>query len=264
MQNDTDPTDPGLTPGDSSPSNWQGTAIAGIIAGATNNSSGISGINWNSKIIPIRVGTGDGGYDSNIINGIRWAAGLSVSGTATVNKNPADVINISWGGTSTCSTAYQDAINAAEAAGSLVVVAAGNGDTDGNPLDADNESPANCQKVLTASASNAAGVKTSWANYGDVVDVMAPGENIMTTSCSTSSSCGSNYAYTGVDGTSFAAPIVAAAASLALSINPSLTPAELEEMIKNNTNQKPNYTCIGGCGTGILDASRLVACASGF
>jgi serine protease len=72
VQNDTDPTDPGLTPGGSSPSNWHGTAIAGIIAGATNNSLGISGINWNSKIIPIRVGTGDGGYDSNIINGIRW------------------------------------------------------------------------------------------------------------------------------------------------------------------------------------------------
>ena len=262
VQNDTDPTDPGLTPGDSSVSNWHGTAIAGIIAGATNNSLGISGINWNSKIIPIRVGTGDGGYDSNIINGIRWAAGLSVSGTATVNENPADVINISWGGTSTCSTAYQDAINAAEAAGSLVVVAAGNGDTDGNPMDADNESPANCQKVLTVSASNESGTKTSWANYGDVVDVMAPGENDLTTSCSTTNSCSNNYAYTYVDGTSFSAPIVAGVASLMLSVNPALTPSELESLIKGSVNTPGyDYYCDGigyNCGTGIIDASAAV------
>ena len=260
VQNDTDPTDPGN-------SSWHGTAIAGVVAGATNNTLGISGINWNSKIIPIRVGTGAGANDDDIIAGIYWAAGLPVSGTATVNEYPAQIINISWIGTSTCSTAYQDAINAAEAAGSLVVVAAGNGDDNYDPMDADNESPANCQKVLTVSASNESGTKTSWANYGDVVDVMAPGENILTTSCSTSDSCGSNYAYAAVNGTSFAAPIVAGVASLMLSVNPALTPSELETLIMESVNTPGyDYYCddLGyNCGTGIIDASEAVQNAIG-
>jgi hypothetical protein len=132
-------------------------------------------------------------------------------------------------------------------------------------MDADNESPANCQKVLTVSASNESGTKTSWANYGDVVDVMAPGSNVLTTTCSTLSSCGSNYAYIGVDGTSFSAPIVAGVASLMLSVNPALTPSELETLIKGsvNTPDYDSYCSIYNCGTGIIDAAAAVQNALG-
>ncbi len=258
--NNNDPTDPGITNGEAS---WHGTTIAGVIAGATNNAVGIAGINWNTKILPVRVGNDDGASDSNLIKGIRWAAGLPVAGT-TPNQNPAKIINISWGGDDLCSTAYQEAINAAEAEGSLVVVAAGNGDDNGYPKDADFVSPANCQKVLTVSASNASGMKTSWANYGDVIDVMSPGEDIYTTSCAGYNSCSGNYSYENVDGTSFAAPIVAAVASLAISINPSLTPTELETLIKASTNQRAGYSCAGGCGTGVIDAYKVVNSINGI
>ena len=263
VDDDSNPTDPGLTPGDTDPSGWHGTTIAGVIAGATNNGLGIAGINWNTKILPVRVGSGDGASDSDLIAGIRWAAGLSVAGT-TLNPNPAKVINISWGGEDSCSTAYQDAINAATAAGSLVVVAAGNGDGYGNAEDADFVSPANCQKVLTVSASNSSGMKTNWANYGDVVDVLAPGDSVYTTSCGNYYTCSGNYNYENVAGTSFAAPIAAAVASLALSINPSLTPAELETLIKSSTNQRAGYSCAGGCGTGVIDAYKVVNSLNGI
>jgi subtilisin family serine protease len=261
--NNNDPTDPGDPNGQAS---WHGTTIAGVIAGATTNGLGIAGINWNAKILPVRVGNDDGASDSNLIKGIRWAAGLPVPGT-TPNPNPAKVINISWGGDDSCSTAYQDAINAATAAGSLVVVAAGNGDSNGNAQDADFVSPANCQKVLAVSASNSSGMKTSRANYGDVVDVMAPGDDIYTTSCANYFSCSGNYNYENVDGTSYAAPIVAAVASLALSINPSFTPAELESLMRASTNQRTGYSCgagVGGCGTGVIDAYKVVNSINGI
>jgi hypothetical protein len=141
-----------------------------------------------------------------------------------------------------------------------VVVAAGNG-INRIPIDAGRVSPANCDKVLTVSASNSSGMKTSWANFGTVVDVMAPGEDIYTTSCYGTYSCYGYYGdeddYEYVSGTSFAAPIVAAVASLALSINPSLTPAELKTLIKASTN--PGATCSDGCGTGVIDAYKVVS-----
>ena len=256
LQGDNDPTDPGTT-GDEKSSGWHGTAIAGVIAATTNNgTTGVAGVNWNSKILPVRIGSGDGAYSSDLIKGIRWAAGLSVTG-AKINKNPAKVINISWGGAAPCPAALQQAINAARAVGSLVVVAAGNGDRYGNPQNAGNFWPANCQNVLSVSASNQSGERVSWAGYGSAVDVLAPGVSIYTTSCSGTNTCGT-YSYAKVDGTSFSAPIAAAVASLMLSVDPSLSPAELELLITSNTNPREgnyDFNCsYYGCGSGIVNA----------
>jgi len=77
------------------PSNWHGTHVAGIIAATGNNSYGVAGINWNSKILPVRVlGTCGTGTTSDIQAGMMWAAGLPVPGFPT-NANPARVINMS-------------------------------------------------------------------------------------------------------------------------------------------------------------------------
>ncbi len=106
-------------------SSWHGTHVAGTIGAATNNGVGVSGVNWNAKILPVRVLGKCGGYTSDIVDGMRWAAGLSVSGVSA-NANPADVINMSLGGSGACSTTEQNAVNAIVAAGTAVVVAAGN------------------------------------------------------------------------------------------------------------------------------------------
>ena len=78
-------------------SSWHGTHVAGTIGAASNNGFGVAGINWVSKILPVRVLGKCGGYTSDILDGMRWAAGLAVTGVPT-NPNPAKVLNLSLGG----------------------------------------------------------------------------------------------------------------------------------------------------------------------
>lgn len=87
----------------SAASSWHGTVVSGIIGADTNNGTGIAGMGWNVKILPVRVLGKCGGYDSDIIAGMRWAAGLSVSVS----------------GTGTCSQAYLEAVSEVTAAGAL-------------------------------------------------------------------------------------------------------------------------------------------------
>ena len=253
VQDDNNPTDPGLTPGETDASGWHGTLIAGVIAANTNNSIGVAGVNWNAKITPVRTGGGDGSYTSDMILGIRWAAGLPVTGT-TLNPNPAEVINISMGSAQTCPYEVQTAINEAVATGALVVVAAGNED-----VYASNVSPANCNNIVTVGATNQSGDIASFSNYGSAIDLMAPGVDIYSTSCYPQNTCTNSDYYEAVNGTSFAAPIVAGVASLALSINPSLTPSQLEALLKASTNSiNTSYCNYYGCGSGIIDAYKVV------
>ena len=93
------PPDHGLTPG---PSSWHGTHVAGIIGAASNNGAGIAGVDWNARILPVRVLGRNGGTTSDIVDGIAWAAGLSVPGVPA-NTTPARVINLSLGGPGECS-----------------------------------------------------------------------------------------------------------------------------------------------------------------
>jgi serine protease len=108
---DPDPSDPGdwidsadqtnaLFPASSCPiadSTWHGTRVMGILGAVTNNDVGIAGMTWNSYLLPVRALGKCGGYDSDIIAAMQWAAGLSVSGVPD-NPYPASIINLSLGG----------------------------------------------------------------------------------------------------------------------------------------------------------------------
>ena len=155
--------------GSATDSSWHGTHVAGTIAANSNNSLGVAGINWQAKILPVRVLGKCGGYVSDIADSIRWSAGLPVTGVPN-NPNPAKVINMSLGGQAACGTAYQNAINAAVAAGSVVVVAAGNSNAN-----AANFTPANCNNVITVAATDRYGDRAYYSNYGAVVEIAAPG-----------------------------------------------------------------------------------------
>jgi uncharacterized repeat protein (TIGR01451 family) len=267
---DSDPSDPGdwynvgecsNDPYGSSSSSWHGTHVAGTIGAATNNGVGVAGINWVSKILPVRVLGKCGGYTSDIIDGMRWAAGLSVSGVPA-NSNPARVLNISLGGPGACSTSQQSAINEITAAGSVVVVAAGNSNTD-----ASNFNPASCNNVVAVAATNRSGYRAYYSNYGSVVKISAPGgETNSTTSngvlstlnTGTTVPVADTYAY--YQGTSMATPHVVGVASLVLSVKPSLTPAQVLQVLQDTARDFPTGgTCTtSNCGAGIVDAAAAV------
>ena len=106
-------------------SSWHGTHVAGTVAEVTNNAKGMAGGAFNAKVVPARVLGRCGGYTSDISDAVIWASGGTVAGVPA-NANPAEVINLSLGGSGACSAVEQNAFNQAIANGSTVVVAAGN------------------------------------------------------------------------------------------------------------------------------------------
>ena len=286
---DADPTDPGdwvdandlnnplFASCDVSGSSWHGTFIAGQIAAATDNGQGVAGLNWGARVLPVRVSGKCGAQLSDLLDGLRWAAGLPVSGLPT-NPNPARVINLSFGGDAPCSFAYQATIDAVTAAGALIVVAAGNADRTLTR-------PADCRRVMTVASVHRDGSKAWYSSFGDRVALAAPGGTneggaatlLLSTDNSGASVPGvDGYGYK--QGTSFAAPQAAGVASLMLAVNPSLSPRQLIERMRAGV--RPHVPMAGlpvcgtvgvgpcsctttTCGTGLLDANMSVALATG-
>jgi len=238
-------------------SSWHGTQVAGIVGAEANNGRGIAGIGGATRILPVRALGKCGGYDSDIIAGMRWAAGLSVSGVPT-NPNPARVINLSLAGSGTCSAAYTDAIAEIRAAGVLIVAAAGN-ETGAV------EEPANCAGVLAVAGIRHAGTKVGYSSYGPEVGIAAPAGNcvnvgtgqpclypfINTINFGATTPAGNGY--TGVNditvGTSFAVPLVAGTAALMLAANPTLGEGELALRIKRTAKLFPVDASLAACPT---------------
>ncbi len=97
----SDKTNPLFTNCDIAGSSWHGTRVAGMIGALTNNSAGVAGLDWNSFILPVRVLGKCGGIDSDILAGMRWAAGLHVAGVPD-NPTPARILNLSLGSDGAC------------------------------------------------------------------------------------------------------------------------------------------------------------------
>jgi serine protease len=241
-------------------SSWHGTHVAGTIGAATNNGVGIAGINRVSPIVPVRVLGKCGGYTSDIVDGMRWAAGLPVTGVPA-NPNPARVLSLSLGGSGACSATYQNAVDAITAAGAVVVVAAGNSNAN-----AANYSPASCNGVVTVAATGKAGSRSYYSNFGASVEIAAPGgdriaddnDTILSTLNTGLTTPGAD-AYVRYQGTSMATPHVSGVVSLMLSVNPALTPAQVTQILQSSARAFPaGSTCIGQCGAGLLDAAAAV------
>jgi serine protease len=268
-------------------SSWHGTRVAGIVGAAGNNSVGIAGTSWDAKILPVRVLGKCGGFDSDILAGMRWAAGLSVPGVPD-NPNPARIINLSLGGDGSCTAAYADIIAELAGRGALVVAVAGN---ETGPVD----TPGNCAGVLTVAGLRHVGTKVGYSSFGPEVSVSAPAGNCVIVpgpclySIDTTTNLGATHPtengytdeYNFNVGTSFTAPQAAGVAALMLSLNPALAPADIIARIKQSARAFPIDntlpTCpdvatsgdtIGQCncttdtcGAGILDAAGAVAAA---
>ncbi|WP_051323038.1 S8 family serine peptidase [Luteimonas sp. J29] len=272
---DSDPSDPGDFYGGYA-SSWHGTHVAGTIAALTNNGVGAAGVAFNAKIVPVRVLGRGGGYDSDIIDAITWASGGIVSGVPA-NANPAEVINLSLGGEGPCSTTWQNAINGAVGRGTTIVVAAGN-----DNANVSGYSPGNCANVVSVAANDRQGNRAWYSNYGNLIDVTAPGgetcvPNASNTGCSSTatpaqgvwstlnsgSTTPGSESYASYQGTSMAAPHVAGVVALMQAAAPSpLTPAQVETILKQTARPLPG-SCSGGCGAGIVDANAAVVAAMG-
>ncbi len=272
---------------DAADSSWHGTHVAGTVAAVSDNNTGVAGVAWNVNLVPVRVLGTCGGSLSDIADGIRWAAGLSVSGTPN-NPNPADVINMSLGSStpSSCSSTYSSAINAAVNAGATVVVAAGNDNSSsGYP-------PGNCPNVISVAAGARDGSRAYYSNFGSSIDITAPGgdlcdptsnakptsvtdcrgnttrasDMVLSTHNSGTTTPGSDN-YDWLQGTSMAAPHVAGLAALIKSVDGSLTPAQVEQTIKNSADSFANvgdHQCTTSiCGAGYANAAAAIDSLTG-
>ena len=277
-------------------SSWHGTRVVGIFGSITNNDVGIAGMSWGSWVLPVRALGKCGGYDSDIIAGIEWAAGMSVSTTATPvpnNPYPADIINLSLGGTGSCTSAYQISLSEVTQLGVLVVVSAGNASGSVG-------TPANCSAsvpgIIAVAGLRNVGTKVGYSSFGPEVGVSAPAGNCINTSgvclrsMDTTTNLGSttpgDSSYTNETntnlGTSFSAPVVSGIAGLMRSVNGNLTPAQLVARLESSATPFPANTgnlpvcpqldttdgtdecscpASGECGSGMVNALSAVNAA---
>jgi serine protease len=239
-------------------SSWHGTQVSGVIAALTNNGVGMASVGPSLRVLPVRALGKCGGYDSDIIAAMRWAAGLSVPG-APANANRAQVINLSLGAAGTCSAAYREAIAAVTAVGSVIVAAAGN--TAGHAV----SEPGNCPGVIAVAALRHAGTKVGFSDLGPEIAIATPGGNcvnvepgaaclypILTTSNSgLTTPVASSYtdSFNITVGTSFSSPLVAGAAALLLSAQPAMAPAAVRRVLQATTRPFPTTGADDGDGT---------------
>jgi len=214
-----------------------GTHVAGVAAAMTNNGIGVAGLGYSSTIMNIKVLGDDGvGYWSWIAQGIIWAA-----------DNGAKVINLSLGGSSG-STIVESAINYAWNKGVVIVAAAGNY---GNSVPC---YPAYYTNCIAVAATNRLDELAGFSDYGDWVDVAAPGVGIISTYLSTS-----NGGYSFMSGTSMASPHVAGLAALVFTV---VTDSNGNGRLNDEVRARIEANCddigVNGIGSGLINAYKAV------
>ncbi len=260
---DSDPTDKG---GDepNGGSSWHGTHVSGTIGAATNNTGGVAGVTWATRIVPVRALGKEGGTSFDIAAAMNWAAGGTVTGVPT-NPNPARVINMSLGGAASPQRTYQDVIDARVAAGAIYLIAAGN-----ENVDATGTTPCNQQSVICVGSTSFAGKRSSFSNFGAPVDVMAAGgemredlngDGYADGVLSTSFDDNNQPIYAFNQGTSMATPHVAGVVALMVAVNPDMNSAQVESILKSTASTSSR--CTEGCGAGLVNAQAALKMAQG-
>jgi serine protease len=269
---DSNPNDPGDNAGSSSRtsgSSFHGTHVAGTIGALTNNSRGVAGVGWNTRIMPLRVlGKGGAGYDYDIEQAIRYAMGMSNDARRTPSR-PADIINLSLGGP-TISNSFRQLMQEAYQRNIFVVSAAGNEGSSAPSY------PAALDTVISVAAVDINRQRAAYSNYGATITLSAPGgadtpdingdgqpDKIFST-VGDDSLGNVVYLYADMMGTSMAAPHVAGVIALMKAVHPRFTPAQFTTLLHSGriTSDLGRSGYDDHFGYGLIDAYRAVLAAT--
>ena len=212
-----------------------GTKMAGILGAVTNNGVGGAGVAWAVKIMPVKVTTNSTGAatDTDIAAGMTWAV-----------DHGARVINLSLGSPGDTSV-LQTAVDYATAHDVLVVAAAGNSGSDAP------EFPAGCRGVLAVGATDAAGRRTPFSNFGPWVDVNAPGVAIVTPKANSAG-------FTTATGTSAATALVSGIAVLLRAAYPGAPQGEIADRLRRSARGRGPVGVEGVDASGVVDAAAAL------
>lgn len=257
-------------------SSWHGTHVAGLVGAVANNGQGGLGVAPGVRVLPVRVLGRCGGFNSDVLMGARWAAGLPVPGVPA-NPTPARVLNLSLGVDTACDTASQTVVNEIRALNVSIVASTGNEGFNNRIT-----SPARCSGVVAVTAHTRDGDSADYANIGMGTSISAPGGGdnsafpatigtgarfVVSTGNAGATTPGEDT-YLEYAGTSMAAPQVAGVLALLASLRPDVPMADLEQVVRSSARAFPagsyctRYT--GVCGSGLLDAAAAVDAARHF
>jgi serine protease len=256
---------------------WHGSVVAGLLAAKTDNVTGVAGVNWHARVMPVRVAGKCGADLSDIVAGMYWAAGLDIpeavrqqersnaasAGYAAPTVFPpgqgsarARIVNISFGGAGACDSLYQQAIDALAQRNVLVVASAGN---EHGAV----SRPANCRGVVAVAALNRNGFKSSYSNFGSEITVSTLGGDPSATQSHPDGGAwgsvlgdamllsifpdGAGNPYAFHAGTSYSAPIVSGIVSLMLDVNPALSVADIIQGLQVSARPHVTSSRMGAC-----------------
>jgi serine protease len=265
VDNDADANDPGDKSINGQRSSFHGTHVAGTIAASAANGIGGVGIAAGVKVMPVRVLGQGGGFASDIMKGVCYAAGLSTqqSGSSACNNTSAastasDVINLSLGGPG-YSNIENALYNEVIAKGIIVIAAAGNESTSAAFY------PASYDNVISVSAVNKNREQANYSNFGENIDIAAPGGDFLVDSGILSTLGDDQHGtteliYGSLQGTSMAAPHVAGVVALMKSVKPTLTQSEFLTHLKNGelTQDLGDVGRDDIFGWGLVDAQKAI------
>ncbi|HED54317.1 MAG TPA: hypothetical protein ENJ00_08975 [Phycisphaerales bacterium] len=227
----------------SDPYNSHGTHVAGIAAANSNNGVGMTGVSWGSPIMPVKIAN-PLGFTSDVWmgDGLVWAA-----------DNGASVVVISFG-LDSGSSFLQAAVQYAHAQGVVICASSGNTGQPGVKY------PAFYSETIAVGATDSMDNIAPFSTTGPQVTLTAPGVNILSTWDDAASSPGYRYQ----SGTSAAAPVVAGVAALVLSADPTMSPDEVRDVLKNSAQDlgAPGFDVQYGYGR--VNANRAVALVLGI
>lgn len=214
-----------------------GTHVAGTVGAETNNGIGVASIGWDVSIMPVKIGRCSDGALTGGYEGVAWAA-----------NNGADIINMSWGGGGSSNFA-QNVVNNATNQGAILVAAAGNDGTTQLFY------PAAYNNVIAVASTTITDAKSGFSQYGNWIDIAAPGSAILSTWASTNG-------YSRIQGTSMASPNVAGLLGLMKSYAPNATNADLINCLLSTADPVTSFQ--NQMGAGRINAFAAMECAGDF